>query len=113
MIGFIPTFEKAKKTVNVNAATYTVQTTDEIVMVSYPATGACAITIPAASTFWDSVNSTSMLFVIQDISGNASTHNITIQGTGGETINGSASYVLNTNYEAIEIYTNGTNLFAK
>ncbi len=50
-------------------------------------------------------------FVFKDESGNAGTYPITISLESGGTINGAASYILNTNYESINIYLNGTNAF--
>ena len=96
----------------VNAATYLVLTSDQILSVTYTATGACTITMPSAAGMYDSFTSKSLIFTIQDTGGNAVTNNITINPTGVETINGNSSYVLNTNFEGVTIWSNGTALFA-
>ena len=51
------------------------------------------------------------IMIVKDESGNAGTYNITISLESGGTINGAASYVLNTNYESVTLYINGTNAF--
>jgi len=43
------------------------------------------------------------IFVVFDASGAAATNNITITGTGGQLINGGASYVVSTNYGAVSL----------
>jgi hypothetical protein len=50
---------------------------------------------------------------IKDSTGNAGTNNITLTTEGAETIDGSATYVLSTDWEGAIIYTDGTNLFVK
>lgn len=49
--------------------------------------------------------------VIVDSGGSAGTNNITIATEGSENINGSSTYVLNINREAISIGSDGTNYF--
>ena len=51
------------------------------------------------------------VMIFKDESGNAETYPITISLESGGTINGALTYVLNTNYEAVNIYLNGTNGF--
>jgi len=51
------------------------------------------------------------IMVFKDESGNAGTYPITISLENAGTINGASTYVLNTNYEAVNIYLNGTNGF--
>jgi hypothetical protein len=46
---------------------------------------------------------------IADVNGNASNNNITINTEGGETINGESSAVINSNYEALELESDGSN----
>jgi hypothetical protein len=89
----------------VNAATYDVLTTDSILHVTYTATGTVAITIPTALIL------TSFRLTIKDAGGNASANNITINAEGGELFDGSATAVINSDYSAINLYSDGTNLF--
>lgn len=52
------------------------------------------------------------IFFIKDESGAAGTNNITVSVNGGvKTIDGSTSYVINTNYGSLRVYYNGTNYF--
>jgi len=89
----------------VNAATYTVLRTDDILNVTYTATGAITITIPTA------LMAEKKTFTIKDAGGLAGTNNINIGTEGAETIDGAASYVINSNYDAITLYSNGTSWF--
>ena len=50
-------------------------------------------------------------FCVKDESGGAAANNITIQGQGGENIDGVATYVINTNYGSICMKSDGTQLF--
>lgn len=50
-------------------------------------------------------------FVIKDVSGNAGTNNITINTEGSETIDGSASKTISTNYGTLRLYGNNNNLY--
>jgi hypothetical protein len=43
------------------------------------------------------------IFVVFDASGAAATNNITISGSGGQLINGAASYAISTNYGAVSL----------
>ena len=52
------------------------------------------------------------VMIFKDESGSAETYNITISLESGGTINGASTYVLNTNYESVNIYLNGVNGFA-
>lgn len=51
------------------------------------------------------------IYIIMDESGNAATNNITIVPIGGQTINGAASYVINTNYGQAILQSNGSDWF--
>lgn len=50
---------------------------------------------------------------VKDISGNASTNNITIDANGSETIDGALTFVINTNYESVTLETDGTAWYSK
>ena len=50
-------------------------------------------------------------FVIKDESGGAAAQNITVTLESGGTIDGAATYVINQNYQSIDLYINGTNGF--
>jgi hypothetical protein len=98
----------AKRKVNVttvNAATYSTLTTDFILHVTYTATGTVAITLPTAQV------EDGRILVVKDAGGNAGTNNITISTQGSETIDGSATATINSDYSAINLYSNGTNWY--
>jgi hypothetical protein len=57
--------------------------------------GASAVTLPAGSD--------GRILIIYDASGTASTNKITITGTGGQLINGRATYVIRSNYGAVQL----------
>jgi hypothetical protein len=61
------------------------------------------VTLPAASLF-----NFGRVHTIKDVSNNAVTNNITINVTGGGTIDGSATKVINANLNNIAVYSNGT-----
>lgn len=84
------------------AISYTALTTDFIVGVTSTA-AARTITLPAAATAV-----VGCIYVIKDESGAAATNNITVDGNGSETIDGATTYVINTNYGAVCLYTDGT-----
>lgn len=50
---------------------------------------------------------------IKDETGNAAANNITIATQGAETIDGAATYVINSNYGKVCLFSDGTNLFVK
>jgi len=50
-------------------------------------------------------------YLVKDESGAAGTNNITVNVTGGGTIDGAASKVINTNYGSLRFYTDGANWF--
>lgn len=49
------------------------------------------------------------IFIIKDIAGNAGTNNITVSLETAGTIDGSATYVINANYDSITLMVDGTN----
>jgi hypothetical protein len=51
------------------------------------------------------------VIIVKDESGGAGANNITIQGQGGETIDGQASVVITSNYGVVRLYSDGTHWF--
>jgi hypothetical protein len=83
------------------ASPITVQSsTDYVVVSKLSSPGAVTVNLPAGAT--------GRMFAIVDGTGDAATNNITIDGNGAETINGSATYVINENYGGVIIAWNGT-----
>jgi hypothetical protein len=82
------------------ATTYTVSIYDAIIDGS-AAGGAFTITLPTA------VGNTGRLFIVKktDSSANA----VTVKGNGSELIDGANTSLLSTQYQCLEIYSNGTN----
>ena len=86
-----------------SGTTYTVQTTDEGLIVGLSNVAARTITLPAANTM-----TPGQIVWIKDEAGTAATANVTINRAGADTIEGATSYVLNVNYSSIGLYSNGT-----
>lgn len=84
----------------VNAATYTVLATDNLLHVTYA--GAVTITVPTA------LSVLGRLLEIKDARG-ASTYNITVATEGAETIEGSATLLFDVDYNCLTMYSDGTN----
>jgi len=90
----------------VNTATYDLLVTDKILHVTYTATAAVtSLTLPTAQA------TSGRQIVIKDAAGNAGSFSITIDTEGAETIDGSDTYVMGTNYEAKTLYSDGNNWF--
>lgn len=64
------------------------------------------VTLPTASA-----SNNNQTYIIKDQTGNAGTSNITIQGTGGQTIDNAATKVINTAWGSVQVYTNGSAWF--
>lgn len=64
------------------------------------------LTLPSAADMQDGDT-----IVVQDESGAAGTHNITIQRAGTDTVNGGASVAISSNYGRMTIIKNGTGTF--
>ena len=84
--------------------TITASTSARILGVS--ASAALDIRLPAAAGF-----SSGQYFTIKDEGGNSDTNNITIKTTGGDTIDGQGSVVLQSAYAAINLYSDGSSKF--
>lgn len=80
---------------------YQVLATDAIIGCS---AGSITITLPATPA------ATGQRFTIKDESGTAAASNITVSGNG-KNIDVAATYVINTNYGAVDIYYNGTQFY--
>jgi len=86
---------------NVNTSPYVVLTTDQYISVDSSG-GAITIRLPNAATLGKS-------FTIKDRTGSAATNNITVTTVGGAVnIDGAATFVMNSAYEAINIIGNGS-----
>lgn len=87
-------------TTSVKTGDYTIATGDCIVRV-----GTCGsaptITLPATPAVGD-------IYIIKDTVGEAATRNITIDGNSTDTIDGSATFVMNANYQSVTLYANST-----
>lgn len=90
----------------VSSGTHNVSAEQQVLHVTYTATGAVTINLRAAAT----AGAGAWLKIV-DAGGSAGTNNITIDGNGSETINGSTTFVINTNRGAVEIYCDGSNWF--
>ena len=89
----------------VATTTYTVLGTDNIIGVTYTATGAVSIILPTA------LMQAGKAYHIVDEGGLAGTNNITISTEGAELISGANTAVINANYNAKNVYNNGTDWF--
>lgn len=90
----------------VDTAIYDLLATDYILHVIYTSTAAVSsLTIPSVQTIQGRI------IIIKDAGGNANTNTITIDTEGSETIDGSATYVLDADYESIMLYCDGENWF--
>ena len=78
---------------------------DEVIIGVTDTTAPRTITISSADVV------AGRLFIIKDESGGAAANNITIATAGAETIDGAASVTIISNYGAIKLYSNGTDLF--
>lgn len=81
------------------AGAVTVGSSDEIVVVNKTVGAATTVNLPAGVT--------GQTFVIKDGKGDANTNPITLTPAAG-TIDGGATFVINTNYQAITVVYNGT-----
>lgn len=90
-----------------NAATLTLGEVHAFIAVTYTATGAVTITLPSATSSWNSTDNVGRTYEIADCGANASVNNITINRAGTDTIisnvTGGTSVVINGNGDTIKI----------
>lgn len=91
---------------NVNAATYDVLITDEVLHVAYTSTGAVT-NLRLMSSLCVNGNS----IIIKDSGGNAGANPITITTEGTEKIDGQDTYIINSNYGSITLYCYSSNWY--
>ena len=92
----------------INAATYDILSSDYLLHVTYTTTAAVtSLTLPTAQVI------SGRVIIIKDANGNAGTNNITVDTQGSETIDGQATFILNNNYQTVNIYSDGSNWFTK
>lgn len=87
----------------VAGATYTAKAGDRVIGVNRA--GAVTVTLPTAEV------RPGRVFTVKDESGAAATNNITVATEGSENIDGSATDVINVNYESKSYYSDGNNWF--
>lgn len=101
--GFVSALPQAINYTNVTNAMspYTVLTTDYFISVDCSA-GVVTLNFPNAPTF-------KQQWIVKDRTGNAAVNNITITTPGGTvTFDGLTSYIMNSNYQAINLLANAT-----
>lgn len=92
---------RAGRTV-VNDSAYTININDYLVGVTYTSTGVVTLTLPLVTSVPNYV------YVIVDEGGNAVANNITIVANAADTIIGTTSVIISSNYNSITIYNNGS-----
>lgn len=71
------------------------------VLLTDTTSSAFSVTVPSAADG-------NLYFWVKDYAGNAQTNNITISTTGGQTIDGDSSYVIDWNYASVGFISDGT-----
>lgn len=90
----------------VDSATYDLLFSDHILGVTYTTTGTVtSLTLPTEQCI------SGRTIIIKDAGGNAGTNNITVDTEAAQTIDGSATAVMSTDYESITLYCDGSNWF--
>ncbi len=89
----------------VSTATYDILVTDNVLHVTRTATGTCAIDLKTAQMV------SGRRILIKDAGAGATTYNITISTEGAEKIDGADTAVINVNYGAAWVYSNGSHWF--
>ncbi|MDV2504633.1 MAG: hypothetical protein RX318_11865, partial [bacterium] len=89
--------------VGVTDASYSILTTDRVIGVNRA--GAVTVTLPSAGAV------AGRTYIVKDESGAAGTNNITVATEGSETIDGSATDVIDYDYDSRGYFSDGTNWF--
>ena len=85
---------------------YTATETDNLIAYT-------ALTATRTVTLPDNICTEGRLLTIKDESGNAGTYNITLDPEGSTTIDGAANFVIDANYNSVDLYCNGSHWFIK
>lgn len=88
---------------SISGATTLDTTTTDYIVLANSSSAAFTVTLPAATS--------GRKIIIKDSGGSAQTNNITVSPASG-TIDGAASFVINNNYQSIDLVSDGTNWFA-
>lgn len=86
--------------VTTSATTYVALTTDCVIFTD-STSNAVAITLPLPTT--------GLTITVKDKTGQAATHNVTINHHASETIDGATSLTMSTNFDAVVLVSDGTN----
>jgi uncharacterized protein DUF5907/copper-binding protein NosD/parallel beta helix pectate lyase-like protein len=70
-----------------------------------------ALAAPRTVTLPTAVGVENQQYIVKDESGNAATNNITVATTSGQTIDGAANKIINSNYQSYTFYSDGANWF--
>jgi hypothetical protein len=100
-----PLLSKLGAATVIGSLPYTVLSTDFFISVRPTTLGSGTINLPAASTV------SGRYFVIKDTEGGAGGKPITIDPNASELIDGATTYVMNTDWESLTIYSNGSAWF--
>lgn len=93
------------KSTPVNAATYTVLSTDHTVAIEHTPTAPVTVILPPLSTAWDVATNTGQVVIIKDSGGAALTNNITVTSDAGDglSIDGSESFTIDIDYQCLTL----------
>lgn len=87
------------------AGAVTMTNADGVVNIKKTVGAATAVTGPPSPVAWQ-------VYTVKDAKGDAATNPITITPASG-TIDGQSTYVIQNNYDSVDFYSDGTNLFTK
>jgi len=85
-VNFAVNGSRGLKVTVLDATTLTLDNTHEVIAVDHTDTAAVTITLPSASSSFDTTNSVGRTYLIKDTGANASVNNITINRAGSDTI---------------------------